>query len=220
MRLIMTSFMGSLIQMSFGLKKKKTTEYKYEYYSDGKYWPNTNTNIIRFENINRIWIRISFAHLCSQICAEYSNMRMMRIGRCILMTNPSLEWPFRCIDNHRPTPLLFSTFTDVSRRYVDQSIIKRFLLLYTRLVWGDLRGLQSCGKWPKQRWILAGYQRSGGYCDRTSVRQLNTKVALLVNQSEITRKHEAFRWDLDERLHLDKSMKPFDLSLKSLRKQS
>ena len=32
------------------------TEYKYEYYSSSKKWPNTNTNIIRFEKITRIRI--------------------------------------------------------------------------------------------------------------------------------------------------------------------
>ena len=47
------------------------TEYEYEYYSVWKNHPNTNTNIIRFENIDRIRIRIFwysntelFAHLC------------------------------------------------------------------------------------------------------------------------------------------------------------
>ena len=34
------------------------TEYEYEYYSVWKNHPNTNTNIIRFENIDRIRIRI------------------------------------------------------------------------------------------------------------------------------------------------------------------
>ena len=71
MRFSMTSFMGSLIQMLFGLKKKvdriqirilfglkKSTEYEYEYHSVWKYRPNTNTNIIRLEKITRIWIRI------------------------------------------------------------------------------------------------------------------------------------------------------------------
>ena len=56
MGFIMTSFMGSLIQILFGLKK--STEYEYEYYSGWKNRPNTNTNIIRFENIDRIRIRI------------------------------------------------------------------------------------------------------------------------------------------------------------------
>ena len=42
------------IQILFGLKK--STEYKYKYYSVWKYRPNTNTNIIRFEKIT--WIRI------------------------------------------------------------------------------------------------------------------------------------------------------------------
>ena len=73
MRVIITSFMGSLIQMLFGLKKKVDriqirilfglkilTEYEYEYYSVWKNRPNTNTNIIRFENIDRIRIRILF----------------------------------------------------------------------------------------------------------------------------------------------------------------
>ena len=36
------------------------TEYEYEYYSSSKKWPNTNTNIIRFEKITRIRIRILF----------------------------------------------------------------------------------------------------------------------------------------------------------------
>ena len=36
------------------------TEYEYEYYSTFKKWPNTNTNIIRFEKIDRIRIRILF----------------------------------------------------------------------------------------------------------------------------------------------------------------
>ena len=71
MRFIMTSFMGSLIRMLFGLKKKVDriqirilfglkilTEYEYEYYSVWKYRPNTNTNIILLEKITRIRIRI------------------------------------------------------------------------------------------------------------------------------------------------------------------
>ena len=47
---------------------KKLTEYKYEYYLVWKYWPNTNTNIIRFEKINRIRIRILFG---LKILTEY-----------------------------------------------------------------------------------------------------------------------------------------------------
>ena len=73
MRFIMTSFMGSPIWMLFGLKKKVDriqipilfglkilTEYEYEYYSVWRNRPNTNTNIIRFENIDRIRIQILF----------------------------------------------------------------------------------------------------------------------------------------------------------------
>ena len=73
MGVIIRSFMGSLIRMLFGLKKKVDriqirilfglkilTEYEYEYYLVWKNRPNTNTNIIWFENIDRIWIRISF----------------------------------------------------------------------------------------------------------------------------------------------------------------
>ena len=37
------------------------TEYEYEYYSTFQKWPNTNTNIIRFEKGDRIRIRILFA---------------------------------------------------------------------------------------------------------------------------------------------------------------
>ena len=37
------------------------TEYEYEYYSTFQKWPNTNTNIIRFETGDRIQIRILFA---------------------------------------------------------------------------------------------------------------------------------------------------------------
>ena len=57
MRFIMTSFMGSLIRMLFGLKKKADriqiqilfglkilTEYEYEYYLACKNHPNTNLN--------------------------------------------------------------------------------------------------------------------------------------------------------------------------------
>ena len=44
------------------------TEYEYEYYSTFKKWPNTNTNIIRFEKGDRIQIRILFA---LKIAAEY-----------------------------------------------------------------------------------------------------------------------------------------------------
>ena len=47
---------------------KNWTEYKYEYYSVLKNRPNTNTNIIQFENINRIWIRILFG---LKILTEY-----------------------------------------------------------------------------------------------------------------------------------------------------
>ena len=47
---------------------KKLTEYKYEYYSVWKYWPNTNTNIIRFEKIDQIRIRILFG---LKISTEY-----------------------------------------------------------------------------------------------------------------------------------------------------
>ena len=36
------------------------TEYEYEYYSTFQKWPNTNTNIIRFEKGDRIRIRILF----------------------------------------------------------------------------------------------------------------------------------------------------------------
>ena len=36
------------------------TEYKYEYYSSSKKWPNTNTNIIRLSKTDRIRIRILF----------------------------------------------------------------------------------------------------------------------------------------------------------------
>ena len=34
------------------------TEYEYEYYLTFQKWPNTNTNIIWFEKITRIWMRI------------------------------------------------------------------------------------------------------------------------------------------------------------------
>ena len=44
------------IRISFGLKK--ATKYEYEYYSVWKNLPNTNTNIIRFEKITRIRMRI------------------------------------------------------------------------------------------------------------------------------------------------------------------
>ena len=36
------------------------TEYEYEYYSVWKKQPNTNTNIIQFEKIDQIRIRILF----------------------------------------------------------------------------------------------------------------------------------------------------------------
>ena len=52
----------------YSVWRKKLTEYKYEYYSVWKYWPNTNTNIIRFEKIDRIRIRILFG---LKISTEY-----------------------------------------------------------------------------------------------------------------------------------------------------
>ena len=44
------------------------TEYEYEYYSTFQKWPNTNTNILRFEKCDRIWIRILFG---LKISTEY-----------------------------------------------------------------------------------------------------------------------------------------------------
>ena len=52
--------------MIFGFEK--SSEYEYEYYSVLKNHLNTNTNIIRFENILRIRIRISLFGL------NYSNI--------------------------------------------------------------------------------------------------------------------------------------------------
>ena len=54
------------IRIIFGFEK--SPEYEYEYYSVFKNHPNTNTNIIRFENIFRIRIRISLFGL------NYSNI--------------------------------------------------------------------------------------------------------------------------------------------------
>ena len=54
------------IRIIFGFEK--SPEYEYEYYSVLKNHPNTNTNIIRFENITRIRIRISLFGL------NYSNI--------------------------------------------------------------------------------------------------------------------------------------------------
>ena len=54
------------IRIIFGFEK--SPEYEYEYYSVLKNHPNTNTNIIRFENISRIRIRISLFGL------NYSNI--------------------------------------------------------------------------------------------------------------------------------------------------
>ena len=44
------------------------TEYEYEYYSESEFWPNTNTNNIRFFQNERIRIRIIFVH---KYLAEY-----------------------------------------------------------------------------------------------------------------------------------------------------
>ena len=67
----MTSFMVSLVRILFGLKKKVDriqirilfglkilTEYEYEYYLVCKTRSNTNMNIVWFEKITRIRIRI------------------------------------------------------------------------------------------------------------------------------------------------------------------
>ena len=51
------------------------TEYEYEYYSVWKNHPNTNTNIIRFENINQIWIRIFWYSNIIWIIFEYRIIR-------------------------------------------------------------------------------------------------------------------------------------------------
>ena len=42
------------------IRSEKSPKYEYEYYSVWKIHPNTNTNIIRFEKITRIRIRILF----------------------------------------------------------------------------------------------------------------------------------------------------------------
>ena len=51
------------------------TEYEYEYYSVWKNHPNTNTNIIRFENIDRIRIRIFWYSNIIRIIFEYRIIR-------------------------------------------------------------------------------------------------------------------------------------------------
>ena len=51
------------------------TEYEYEYYLVLKNRPNTNTNIIRFENINRIRIRIFWYSNIIRIIFEYRIIR-------------------------------------------------------------------------------------------------------------------------------------------------
>ena len=71
----MTSFMGSLIRMLFGLKKKADriqiqilfglkilTEYEYEYYLACKNHPNTNLNTSIRRQLFESYI-ILFAHL-------------------------------------------------------------------------------------------------------------------------------------------------------------
>ena len=50
-----------------GIRKKIPNEYEYEYYSVWKNHPNTNTNIIRFEKIT--WIRIRIL----EVGLNYSN---------------------------------------------------------------------------------------------------------------------------------------------------
>ena len=54
---------------------KKSPEYEYEYYSVWKNHPNTNTNIIRFENIDRIRIRIFWYSNIIRIIFEYRIIR-------------------------------------------------------------------------------------------------------------------------------------------------
>ncbi len=54
---------------------KKTPEYEYEYYSVWKNHPNTNTNIIRFENIDRIRIQIFWYSNIIRIIFEYRIIR-------------------------------------------------------------------------------------------------------------------------------------------------
>merc|ERR1711978_419595 len=54
---------------------KKSPEYEYKYYSVSKNHPNTNTNIIRFENINRIRIRIFWYSNIIRIIFEYRIIR-------------------------------------------------------------------------------------------------------------------------------------------------
>ena len=54
------------------------TEYEYEYYSSSKKWRNTNTNIIRFEKITRIRIRILFGlKISTEYKYEYFGIRIL-----------------------------------------------------------------------------------------------------------------------------------------------
>merc|ERR1711978_783650 len=54
---------------------KKSPEYEYKYYSVSKNHPNTNTKIIRFENIKRIRIRIFWYSNIIRIIFEYRIIR-------------------------------------------------------------------------------------------------------------------------------------------------
>ena len=54
---------------------KNSPEYEYEYYSVWKNHPNTNMNIIRFENNDRIWIRIIWYLNIIRIIFEYRIIR-------------------------------------------------------------------------------------------------------------------------------------------------
>ena len=54
------------------------TEYEYEYCLSSKKWPNTNTNIIRFEKITRIRIRILFGlKISTEYEYEYFGIRIL-----------------------------------------------------------------------------------------------------------------------------------------------
>ena len=69
------------------------TEYEYEYYSTFQKWPNTNTNIIRFEKGDRIRIRILFG-LKKATEYEYEYYSVWKNGP---NTNTNIIW-FEKID--------------------------------------------------------------------------------------------------------------------------
>ena len=92
------------------------TEYEYEYYSVWKNHPNTNTNIIRFEKITRIRIRILFGlKISTEYEYEYFGIRIIfeyriirsplapksQIYKLAMVTCVKTSWESpRMIENH------------------------------------------------------------------------------------------------------------------------